>query len=91
MEGGEWRRRRRRREEEGKGKTAGCVYVPQLWWETCPLCRAKPAHILNGFEKEGHEPQQGRRENNRTALRPALFLGGWRVGRVEMPSLCMDV
>lgn len=65
-----------RREEERKGKTGGCVYVPQFWWETCPLCLEISSHFY-GVEKEGHAPRRIWYENNCAPLRQAR-LGGWK-------------
>lgn len=71
-----------RREEKKKKKKRGRREGEDCWVCLCTpvvvgnLPALKPAHILSGFEEEGHEPQQGHRENNRTALRPALFFEG---------------
>lgn len=71
------------------GKTAGCVYVPQLWWENLAALPAKSAPSRSGFEEEGHEPRQGRRENNRTALRqPLLCCGGASSWSGNAVSVC---
>lgn len=79
--GGEKKKKKRGRRE---GEDCWVCLCTPVVVGNLPALPAKPAHILSGFEEEGHETQQGRRENNRTALRPALFLGaGEEGGEVE--------